>query len=92
MDYLIEKKNQELKIQVEAPAEKSDELLENFALCQQGKCNCPTSEYEKLDSMTVERENDQIRLSLKSKPGTEISEEEVKKCLDITLESVSGKK
>jgi len=92
MDYQIKKKDKELRIQIKAPAEKSTELLENFARCQQGKCNCPTSEYEKLDSMTVEQDGDQIKLSLKSKAGTKIKEEEVKKCIDFTIDKVSHKK
>ncbi len=50
-----------------------------------GKRDCPTDEYDKLDSMQIEHDVDRISLQLKVKPGLDIDQAAVAACLDHTL-------
>ena len=81
MKYRIEPKPEELDIEVTELEGKRERLLEAFQECQEGRCSCPTDEYEKLDSMEIEQEEDKIVLRLKSKPHTTFDQAEIDKCL-----------
>lgn len=90
MKYKIEKKGNELNIEVSGAKGKQDKLLKAFQECQEGHCSCPTQEYAKLDSFDIENSEDTIRLRLKSKPGKEFDKSEISKCLDYTNKKVTG--
>jgi len=83
--YKIEKKEQEIAIEIEGSELKNTELQEAFQRCQEGSCGCPTDEYDKLDSMQIEHGVDRLALHLKVKPGLSIDQAAVAACLDHTL-------
>lgn len=60
-------------------------LLEAFQDCAEGRCSCPTDEYEKVASMQVETDDDGIDIKLASKPGSEFDTSQIANCLDHTL-------
>ena len=84
MKTKIESQENGVNIQVSDIASNSDEILGAFKECQEGKCSCPTNEYEKVESINVEQSNDGISLSVKAKDGEEIDMAEIEKCLEHT--------
>lgn len=85
--YRIEKKTTEVGIELTDVGDKRDELLMAFNECAEGRCSCPTMEYEKVASMTVEDGADQIEISLEAKPGSELYISEIANCLVHTIKA-----
>ncbi len=84
MKYKVEPNENEVNIEVTETNGKQEKLLEAFQECQEGRCNCPTQEYSKLDCLEIDNDEDTIRLKLKSKPGEKLDEMEISKCLEHT--------
>ncbi len=83
--YQIETTNQGLTIRIEGKALMNDVLRVAFQQCQEGRCDCPTDEYDKLEEMQIEQGVDRLSLHLKVKPGQTIAQDAVAACLDHTL-------
>lgn len=71
-----------LIIEVSEISGQQGQLLAEFRACQEGRCSCPTNEYEKLDSLNIEAASGKVRLSLKAKSGHVLDGSEIQKCLD----------
>ncbi|WP_428622844.1 hypothetical protein [Sedimenticola sp.] len=84
MRHKIEIHDAGLDIEIADATEKKAALLEAFQACQEGRCGCPTEEYSKLESLTIEADGDAIKLHLKSKSGEAFDESEISKCLQYT--------
>lgn len=67
-----------------------DRLLAAFAACQAGECSCPTDEYRKLDSMSIEQREDDITLRLEPKKGESFDLSQIAACLDYTTARASA--
>ncbi len=68
---------------------KQDQLLEAFQECSEGRCTCPTQEYQKVESLEVVAGEDAIQLSIKAKDDQQIDTAEIEKCLEYTKKRVS---
>ncbi len=68
---------------------KKDQLLEAFQECSEGRCTCPTQEYQKVASLDVTGSDDTIRLSIIAKPGEQIDTGEIEQCLEYTKKRVA---
>ncbi len=88
MKYKVDEKKGGIDIKVADVEGDKEKLLEAFRECQEGRCSCPTAEYQKLQSLEVEQSGDCIDLRLKSKPGETIDKAEIEKCLGYTAERV----
>jgi hypothetical protein len=73
-----------LTIEVSEISGQQEQLLAEFQACQEGRCSCPTNEYEKLDSLNIEAASGKVRLSLKAKSGHVLDGSEIQKCLNHT--------
>lgn len=62
-----------------------DEVLGAFQQCQEGRCACPTTQYEKLQTLDMEAGPDDFKLRLTPKPTEEFEQEQIEKCLDFTI-------
>ncbi len=89
MKSKITKYDSGLDISVEQVGDNQEALLDAFQECQEGRCSCKTSEYEKLESIDVQSGNDAIRIRLKPRSGESIDESAVRDCLDHTLDKAS---
>ncbi len=69
---------------------KKEELLEAFQECSEGRCTCPTQEYEKIESLNIIDTEKTIQLSIKSKGNEVIDTKEIEKCLEYTKNKVSN--
>lgn len=68
---------------------KKEQLLEAFQECSEGRCTCPTQEYQKVRSLAVVDSDDTIQISIKAKEGKEIDAAEIEKCLEYTKQQIS---
>ena len=92
MKYKVEEKDNGINIEVSESSGKQDKLLESFQECQEGRCTCPTQEYSKLESLEIEKDEDTIRLRLKSKPGSEFDKAAINKCLEYTKNRITSER
>lgn len=84
MKSIVQSNSEGLTIEVSEISGKQEQLLAEFQSCQEGRCSCPTNEYEKLDSLNIETVSWKVRLSLKAKSGQILDGNEIQKCLDHT--------
>ncbi len=68
---------------------KKEELIQAFQECSEGRCTCPTQEYEKVETLDITDTGNSIQLSIRAKEGDEIDTEEIEKCLEYTKKRVS---
>ena len=68
---------------------KKEQLLEAFQECSEGRCTCPTQEYQKVASMQVLSGADAIQLSIVARDDETIDTAEIEKCLDYTKKRVA---
>lgn len=91
MKHIIKSNKKGIEIKISGVNEKQDELLKSFELCQQGKCDCTTNEYKKLDVLQIESDKNEISLNLKAKSGEAFYKNEIEKCIDFTVKKVIKK-
>ena len=84
MKRIVKSSSEGLTIEVSDISGQQEQLLAEFQACQEGRCSCPTNEYEKLDSLSIEAVSGEIRLSLKAKSGQVTDGREIQTCLDHT--------
>lgn len=87
---IIKKKNG-IDINITELNDEKEKLLEAFQECSEGRCTCPTQEYEKVETLNILGTDQAIRLSIKSKENTVINTKEIEKCLEYTKEKVAKK-
>ena len=75
-------------IEVTDAGKGQDELISAFADCADGRCECPTDEYGKVASMTVEDSGDSIVLRIEAKPGAKLDPAQIESCLDYTTNRI----
>jgi hypothetical protein len=83
--YTISADGPSVAIELTGVAGRQDELLEAFGECQEGRCSCPTNEYEKVAAMDVQPDEDRIAIKLQAKPGATFDSAEIAACLDYTV-------
>ena len=84
MKRIFKSSSDGLTIEVSEISGQQEQLLAEFQACQEGRCSCPTKEYEKLDSLNIEAASGKVRLNLKAKSGQVLDGSEIQKCLDHT--------
>ncbi len=84
MEAEIKKTTNGINIDVTELEGKKEQLLEAFQECSEGRCTCPTNEYQKLTALEVIDSGDAIQLSLTAKPDEQIDTAEIEKCLEYT--------
>jgi hypothetical protein len=89
MKSKITKKQNGIDIDITEIEGKKNELLQAFQECSEGRCTCPTNEYEKVEKMDIEDANNSIKLSIIVKDGDKIDTKEIEKCLEYTKKRVS---
>lgn len=90
MKYNISEAEGALRITVHDVGENQAKLLTLFGLCQEGKCGCPTTEYEKMESIDVTSDRNTVVLTLKPKQREQLKREEIEECLAFTFAVVRG--
>ncbi len=89
MKSQITKQGFGLDISVEQVGDSQQALLDAFQECQEGRCSCKTSEYEKLEAIDVQPVDDAILIQLRPRSGETIDESAVQDCLEYTLDKAT---
>ena len=84
MKHIIKPDSEGLTVEVSEILEQQEQLLSAFQACREGRCACPTNEYEKLDSLEIAAQGGEIDLRLKAKSGQVLDSNEIEKCLEHT--------
>ena len=84
MKHIIKPDSEGLTVEVSEVLEQQEQLLSAFQACREGRCACPTNEYEKLDSLEIAAQGGEINLRLKAKSGQALDSNEIAKCLEHT--------
>jgi hypothetical protein len=85
--YSIDQDTDGLTIRLTETGTGTDHLLALLQDCQEGRCDCPTDEYEKVSSLSVERHDDDVvMMQLRPKPGAQLDESEVRACIQHTID------
>lgn len=66
-------------------------MLETFAGCADGSCECSTDEYEKVESMQVNDSGDDITIEVRTKPGETIDTECINDCMTYVQDKATAK-
>ena len=65
-------------------------LLETFGSCADGTCECSTDEYEKVESMRVDAEGDDITIAVRTKSGETIDTSCLSDCMDYAQQKAAA--
>jgi hypothetical protein len=84
--YQITSRPRGLSIEVSDAGGKQAAILDALQECKEGRCSCPTPEYDKLAAMDVTVTPDAIQVELTTKPGAELQTQAVRRCLDFTMQ------
>ena len=85
-EYKVSATGATVAIQITGTGEQQGELLQAFGEGAEGRCSCPTDEYEKVAAMDVQPGQDRIDIRLEAKPGTSLDASEIEACLDYTVQ------
>jgi hypothetical protein len=60
MRYQITERGDEVEMHVSETGDRAARLLASMQECQEGRCGCPTNQYERLEEMDVQAGDDQV--------------------------------
>jgi len=81
MKYKITKHDKDINITVSDLKGNEDQIVDAFQECKEGRCSCPTQEYDKVASFTITDSEESVQLSIKTKNGETIDADEIERCL-----------
>ena len=82
----IKKQNERVIVNISQVGNDKNKILKNLNDCKEGKCSCPTNEYEKISNLDIkiDEDFDEIIVDLEPKKDKKIDIQEIQKCLDHT--------
>ncbi len=90
MEAKIKPTDTGIQIDVTQLEDKKEQLLEAFQECSEGRCTCPTQEYQKVENLEVIDSGDTLQLSITARKDEHIDTAEIQKCLDHTKKRISS--
>ena len=88
--YQIKSRPQGVQVRVTEAAGNEERLIGALQACQEGRCSCPTPEYEKLASMQVRSAAGTVEIDLETEAGAELDPDAVRRCLDFTMDRLQS--
>lgn len=79
-----------LHIAIEQVGDRKDRVLEALQECAEGRCTCPTNQYEQLQTIEISAKGDGVEITLTPKPGEVIDRQAIDQCLDYTVGKAGG--
>ena len=77
MRYRIIEHDTDIEIHVHETGEHSQQLLASLQHCQEGRCGCPTDQYDRLEDMVVQTDPDKVTIQLHPRAGQRFDPEQV---------------
>jgi len=91
MRYNITQDGEAVEIHVQDTGERAPQVLASLQECQEGRCSCPTDQYDRLASIEVGGGEGELTVHLTPRPGEHLDPDELRACMDYTLESAADK-
>ena len=89
MRYNITQDGEAVEIHVQDAGERAPQVLASLQECQEGRCGCPTDQYDRLASIEVGGGDAELTVHLTPRPGEHLDPDELRACMDYTLESAA---
>jgi hypothetical protein len=89
MRYEIAEHGSDVEIHVCQTGEHAPELLASLDDCQQGRCGCPSDQYDRLEDVTVHATPDELTIQLHPRAGERLDAGQLQTCLDYTIASAN---
>ena len=90
MRYEMSEQDEDIQIEVHQTGEHTPQLLASLQDCQEGRCTCPTDQYERLEDMTLKTGADELTIRLRPHAGQRFDSGRLQACLDYTLDQAEG--
>jgi hypothetical protein len=84
MKFSIEQRATGLRIDAQVAEGQRQALQEELAKCASGTYSCPSTQYEKLQSIEITPAPEGVVIDLKAKPGETVDASDVQRCLEHT--------
>jgi hypothetical protein len=89
MKFNVTEDQGSLKIRIEAAGEKQGQLLQALQECAEGRCTCPSNQYERLQKIEIAPGNGVVEIALVPKEGESIDRTAIDRCLEYTAGQLS---
>lgn len=86
MKFRIKDDATTVSIQIEELGGKQGQVLKSLQACSEGRCTCPTGEYDKLDAMQLAQAPDRIAVTLKPKASQRLERSAIEACVQHTID------
>lgn len=90
VDVTVSGNSEKLQIAIGNAGGKHASLAKALQECAEGRCTCPTSQYERLQSVDIAQDPNHVYVTLTAKSGEAIDRSAIDKCLEYTLAQVGG--
>lgn len=90
MEYTIGHAGDEVTIDLSGTAGRTPQVLGALHECQEGRCGCPTDQYEQLAGMDIATTEDQIRVTLRPRQGAALDTDAVRACMEYTVQQAEN--
>lgn len=85
MRYQITHAGDDVEIQVQDTGESAPQLLAALQECRDGRCGCPTDQYDRLADMAIQVGTDEVAVHLHAREGEPLDVGQLQSCLDYTI-------
>lgn len=89
--FSVSETDSKLHIAIDDVGTGQAEVLKALQDCAEGNCSCPTSQYEKLQSVEIAPVADGVAVTLTPKAGETIDRQAIDRCLEYTAGQLTGK-
>jgi hypothetical protein len=89
--FNVSKERSKLHIKIDETGSDQAAVLSALKECAEGRCTCPTSQYEKLESVDIAPGKDSIDIVLTPRAGETIDRQAIDNCLEYTSGKVRQK-
>ena len=89
MRYNMTQDGEAVEIHVQDAGERAPQVLASLQECQEGRCGCPTDQYDRLGSIEVGGGDGELTVHLTPRTGEHLDPDELRACMDYTMESAS---
>ena len=85
MRYEMTERGEDVEIRVRDTGERAPRVLASMQECQEGRCGCPTDQYDRLAGMEVKVGDGEVSVSLHPRDGEQFDLGELRACMDDNL-------
>ncbi len=85
MRYSITGAGEDVEIRVQETGNHAPQLLASLQECREGRCGCPTDQYDRLADMAIQVDGDEVAVRLRPRDDETLDVNQLQACLDYTV-------